>query len=163
MQYMNEYNVDKYYKKIEKLKYVYENQLNEESGISNGFINFERSSGFIYISMKEFENVRWNGSDIPSVNFFYYFPNYSVMNLGQFEYYFYWRTQALDGNIQNCDLTYFFVFIYEILAGLHARNKEEGYKLLVSMYKKFREYNKKVDNYLISWILSYCIINNMYV
>ena len=163
MQYMNEYNVDKYYKKIEKLKFMYENQLYEESGISNSFINFEHSSGFIYISMKEFEDVRWNGSDIPSVNFLYYFPNYSVMNLGQFEYYVYWRTQVLEGNIQNCDLTYFFVFIYEILAGLHARNKEEGYKLLVSMYKKFREYNKKVDNYLISWILSYCIINNMYV
>ena len=69
MQYMNEYNVDKYYKKIEKLKFMYENQLYEESGISNSFINFEHSSGFIYISMKEFEDVRWNGSDIPSVNF----------------------------------------------------------------------------------------------
>lgn len=163
MQYMNEYNVDKYYKKIEMLKHMYENQLNEESGISNSFINFERSARFIYISMKEFENVRWNGSDIPLVEFVDYFPNYSIMNQGQFEYYFYWRAQVLDGNIQNCDLSYFYLFIYEILAGLHAQNKEEGYTLLTSMYRKFREYNKKVDKYLISWIVSYCIINDMYV
>ena len=150
MGYMNENNTDDYYKILYKARYYY-TQMNVMSP--------ER----FYKLIKKLEDVRWNGSIIQPVEFKYYFPSYALMEKEQFQYYIYWRTYALEGNVMPCDASYFYVFIYELLTGVHASSKEGVYHILINTFKEYRNFDKKVEKYLIPWILAYCIINGMFI
>lgn len=150
MRYMNEHNTDEYYKILYKARYYY-TQMN--------VVSPER----FYRLIKELEDVRWNGSIIQPKEFKFYSPSYALMEKEQFQYYIYWRTHALGGNVKPCDASYFYVFIYELLAGVHASSKEGVYQLLISTFKEYRTFDRKVDKYLIPWILSYCLINGMFL
>ena len=85
------------------------------------------------------------------------------MEKEQFQYYIYWRTYALEGNVMPCDASYFYVFIYELLTGVHASSKEGVYHILINTFKEYRNFDKKIEKYLIPWILAYCIINGMFI
>lgn len=150
MRYMNENNTDDYYKILYKARYYY-TQMNVMSP--------ER----FYKLIKKLEDVRWNGSIIQPVEFKYYFPSYALMEKEQFQYYIYWRTYALEGNVMPCDASYFYVFIYELLTGVHASSKEGVYHILINTFKEYRNFDKKIEKYLIPWILAYCIINGMFI
>jgi hypothetical protein len=150
MRYMNEKNTDEYYKILYKARYYY-TQMNVTSP--------ER----FYKLIKELEDVRWNGSIIQPIEFKCYFPSYALMEKDQFQYYIFWRTHALEGDVMACDASYFYVFIYELLASVHSSSTEGVYQLLFRTFEKYRIIDRKVDKYLITWILDYSLINGMFL
>lgn len=163
MRYMNEHNTDKYYATLQKARYVFTKMQNANQYILNNIYENEYSPETFYKSMKEFEDIRWNGKELQPIDYKYYWSSYATMEIDQFQYYIYWRTHALEGNVKPCDASYFYVFIYELLAGLHASGKEGVYQLLVNTFEKYRNYDKKVEKHLIPWILSYCVINGLFL
>ena len=49
------------------------------------------------------------------VAYFSYIPQYAQMSRSQLEFYFYFREKARVGEFIPCDVTYFWLFIYEII------------------------------------------------
>lgn len=92
--------------------------------------------------------------------FMCYWPTYSNMNDKQLKFYFYWRTQTRKQNYINTDLSYIFVYAYELLNGIGYTSKDEGHQKLNLLWNTYRESHPKLDNYLPQWIMGYAIVNN---
>lgn len=153
------------------MRYVDENTLPEiyydmRKIIDNNYISYNQSpneeNDAFYKAIKKYSNVRWSGRDLTMVPLFSYRTTYRSMNEQQFEFYIYWRTNALSGNVKYCDASYFYVFIYELLIGFHGGNVYERYDLLKNTYLKYREYDKKVDHFLPDWLLGFCVTNDIF-
>lgn len=159
MRFVDEYGIDKLYKELQK----YLDSFSRQSQVYDGIvISDKHDSTSFYKAIQKYEDVRWNGCEINRVGLFSYQTTYADMNGLQFAYYIYWRTKALSGDVMYCDNSYFYVYVYELLAGFHAKSIEDGYRLLLNTYKAYRRFDKKVDKYLPKWILGYCIIHGIY-
>lgn len=159
MRFVDEYGIDKLYKELQK----YLDSFSRQSHVYDGIvISAMHDPTSFYKAIQKYEDVRWNGCEINRVGLFSYQTTYADMNGLQFAYYIYWRTKALSGDVMYCDNSYFYVYVYELLAGFHAKSIEDGYQLLLSVYKAYRRFDKKVDKYLPKWILGYCIIHGIY-
>ncbi len=116
-----------------------------------------------YEAIKKYEDIRWNGGELTFTPMFSYTSTYRNMSEAQFAYYIAWRTNTLNGDVKYCDTSYFYTFVYELLAGFHGNNVEERYTLLKDTYLKFKQYDKTVEKYLSGWLLDFCIINNIFI
>jgi hypothetical protein len=88
-----------------------------------------------------------------------YYPNYQMMNYEQFRTYFSWRTKVRLGNVGQTDLSYVFLYIYELLNNIGVMDGEDGLVKLFSIWKAYRKYTTKLDRYMAGWIRDYIIIN----
>ena len=159
MRFVNEYGIDKMYNELQN----YMNTFTRESQVYDGItISAMHDPISFYKTIQKYEDVRWNGCELNRVSMFSYRTTYADMNGLQFAYYIYWRTKTLSGDVLYCDNSYFYAYVYELLAGFHASNVDEGYHLLLTVYKAYRRFDKKIDKYLPKWILSYCIIHGIY-
>ncbi|HPT62172.1 MAG TPA: TerB N-terminal domain-containing protein [Bacillota bacterium] len=95
------------------------------------------------------------------VPFMTYWPTYSKMNAEQEAWYFYWRSQVRLGNYIHTDLSYIFVYIYEILSGIGWEVPQDGYRLLIDIWFKYRERFPKLDGYLIKWVFDFAWLHGL--
>lgn len=86
-----------------------------------------------------------------------YFPNYQMMSYEQLRTYFTWRTEVRKGNVTNTDLSYAFLYIYELLGNIGARDPQDGLNKLMSFWNDFSVYNKTIDKYVLRWLKDYHI------
>lgn len=119
-----------------------------------------RSSGEAF-KRKAQENANVEGRKATLVPFMSYWPTYDSMTQAQLRWYFYWRREVRVKNYMNTDLSYIFVYIYELINGIGYRNKEEGYKLLIDVWKAYRNEFPKLDHYLIDWTLDYIMLHQL--
>ena len=89
-----------------------------------------------------------------------YYPNYQMMNYEQFRTYFSWRTKVRLGNVTQTDLSYVFLYVYELLNNIGVMDGEDGLVKLFSIWKAYRKYTTKLDRYMADWIRDYSIINH---
>ncbi len=108
------------------------------------------------IFMKDFEDD-YDGD----VLFSAYFPNYQLMGYEQFRTYFTWRTKVRKGEIKRIGLSYAFVYIYELLNNIGVDNPEDGLNKLMTFWKAFREFDNKVDKYILKWLKDYHIFYDL--
>lgn len=66
------------------------------------------------------------GEKVPFVPFMSYWPTYDSMEKSQQAWYFYWRSQVRKENYIDTDLSYIFVYIYELLSGTGWKESQEG-------------------------------------
>lgn len=159
MRFVDEYGIDKMYNELQEYMHTFTRQSQVYDGIA---ISAMHDPVSFYKTIQKYEDVRWNGCELNRVGMFSYRTTYADMNGLQFAYYIYWRTKALSGNVLYCDNSYFYAYVYELLAGFHASSVEDGYQLLIDVYKAYRRFDKKIDKYLPKWILAYCIIHGVY-
>ena len=74
------------------------------------------------------------GREVPFVPFMTYFPTYDSMDSQQKSWYFYWRTEIRKGHFINTDLSYIFIYIYELLSGIGWTDATEGYDKLNTIW-----------------------------
>ena len=86
-----------------------------------------------------------------------YFPYYQLMGYEQLRTYFTWRTGVREGNVANISLSYAFLYIYELLGNIGVNNPQDGLDKLMAFRKDYREYNKSIDKYVLSWLKDYHI------
>lgn len=126
-------------------------EINSRCGISychNKFIS----------DMKYFENKV--GKECEFVPFMQCHPSYNNMNEQQKNYYFYWRSEVKRGMFLKTDLSYIFLYVYELLSGYGYKSSGKGYKLLLDVWENYRKEYPKLDRHLLSWSVDYSELHN---
>ena len=95
------------------------------------------------------------------VPYFSYIPQYSQMTRPQLNFYFYFRQMARQGEFISCDLTYFWLYIYEIINLPDKVQPSEGIKLMCKAWAAFRDRHPKIDKYMTVWLADYCLVNEL--
>ena len=103
--------------------------------------------------------VNHPGAAVAHVPFMCYWPTYDSMTSSQLQWYFYWRSMVRDEKYPDSDLSYIFVFIYELINNVGVKDARDGYEQLKRVWLNYRNRQPKLDNYLIDWIFDYALIN----
>lgn len=122
----------------------YENKgLTFEIYTSNSHIDFVKQS---------LKNHKNRGIECKHVPFMTYWPTFSHLNKKQSNWYFYWREQVLKGNYLDTDLSYIFIFVYELLNYSFNPNASFNVSMLTHLNKNYKARHPKLEKYLNKWI-----------
>ncbi|WP_454191437.1 TerB N-terminal domain-containing protein [Paenibacillus sp. Marseille-Q7038] len=108
---------------------------------------------------REFESVVC--SEAPFVSYRAYWPTYEQMSSAQKKWYFYWRKEVKQGRYPDTDLSYLFLYIYELIHGVGWTAPEEGLALLDEVWFGYGEREKKIDTYMREWIYDFCLVHGL--
>jgi hypothetical protein len=64
-----------------------------------------------------------------------YYPNYQMMNFEQFRTYFTWRTKVRQCEVRQTDLSYVFLYIYELLNNVGIADGQDGLNKLLFIWE----------------------------
>lgn len=103
--------------------------------------------------------VNQRGAAVAHVPFMSYWPTYDSMTNSQLKWYFYWRSMVRDGKYPDTDLSYIFVFVYELINNVGVKDARDGFEQLRRVWLSYRDRHPKLDNYLIDWLFDYALIN----
>ncbi|MGE6960528.1 TerB N-terminal domain-containing protein [Bacillus thuringiensis] len=81
-----------------------------------------------------------------------YWMTFDMLNSKQRDWYFYWRDQVLKGNYIEVDLSYVFLYTYELLNYSFNPNASFNVSMLVRLYENYVERLPKLERYLKQWI-----------
>ncbi|MFR1519259.1 MAG: TerB N-terminal domain-containing protein [Clostridia bacterium] len=88
-----------------------------------------------------------------------YFPEYQKMNQEQLRTYFTWRSNVRRGVILKTSFSYVFLYIYELIHNIGTAGGSDGFGKLLDLWKKYRNYELKIDRYMPGWLKDYYITN----
>lgn len=109
---------------------------------------WKRSSQFIKDSLRYREPVT---KPVPYVPFRQYWPTFQSMSQEQIAYYRWWRTEWLSGRKVPVDLSYIFVFVYELINCSYEEDPYKAYQLLCRLFESYREEEPTLWNYA-EWV-----------
>ncbi|WP_449354835.1 TerB N-terminal domain-containing protein [Virgibacillus natechei] len=92
------------------------------------------------------------GIETKDIPFQSYWPTFRDLDKRQLKWYFYWREQVLKGNYIEVDLSYIFIFIYELLNYSFNKNAAFDVSMLVRLLDNYKEIYPKLEGYLSMWI-----------
>lgn len=101
------------------------------------------------------------GKEVSFVPFSTYWPKYDMMEKAQRDWYFYWRSQVRQENYIDTDLSYIFVYIYELLSGFGWKTPQDGLTKLSAIWLEYRERFPKLDNYMVNWIFDFSQVHKL--
>lgn len=104
---------------------------------------------FIRDSLKYAQTRGYESKEIP---FESYWPTFDNLDKRQLKWYFYWREQTLKGNYMDVDLSYIFIFVYELLNYTFTQNAALNVSMLERLNENYRERQPKLPKYLDMWI-----------
>ena len=90
-----------------------------------------------------------------------YFPTYQSMNDTQLRGYFSWRTKVRRGSIEKTQLSFAFVYIYELLNGIGVSTPEEGFAALQNFRAAYGEIDPQIDRYMRLWMRDYVVYHDL--
>ncbi len=88
-------------------------------------------------------------------------PTYNSLNIYQLRSYFSWRTFIREGDFRPTEISYIYLYIYELLNGIGINNSIDGLNKLLEIWHYYRKYASKMDLYLPNWLKDYYIINDI--
>lgn len=92
------------------------------------------------------------GVETKEIPFQSYWPTFENLDKKQSKWYFYWREQALKGNYLDVDLSYIFIFVYELINYSFNINAAFNVSMLVRLNEAYKERHPKLKKYLDGWI-----------
>ena len=92
------------------------------------------------------------------VPFYSYKPQYSQMTTDQKKYYFFWRDELRRKRFLKTDYSYVYLYAYEILNLPEKIGKEEGLRLLLEVWRAYRDELPRLDINFSAWVQDYCLI-----
>lgn len=104
---------------------------------------------FVKDSMK---NAEARGTITKEIPFQSYWPTFSNLDKPKLRWYLYWREQALKGNYLEVDLSYIFIFVYELINYSFNRNAAFNVSMMVRLLDNYKEQHPKLSNYMNEWI-----------
>ncbi|MGG4095445.1 TerB N-terminal domain-containing protein [Paenibacillus lautus] len=99
--------------------------------------------------------------EAPFVAFKSYWPTYDQMASDQFKWYFYWREEVRSGRYPDTDLSYLFVYFYELIHGVGWSDPLQGYALMEQAWMAYRKRYAKLDTYLREWLYDFMIVHGL--
>lgn len=105
---------------------------------------------------ERFFSVR--GTECPTEAYFSYIPQYAQLNHGQLQFYFWFRENARAGTyLDDVDLPYLLLYIYEIINLPHRIPAGMGAAQLAGLWLFYRGRHPELDRYLPEWMCDYCL------
>lgn len=148
-----EYNHLRTPQKITLALHALEKLSQKNYEVDNGLtITYEfntNSSGLLRDSFK-YANI--SGKKCPHVPLQAYYTTYSHLNTQQRKWYFYWRSQVLQENYIQTDLSYLMLFTYELLNYSFNQNAAFNVSMLVRLHDNFKDSIQRSSHYLSGWI-----------
>ena len=86
-----------------------------------------------------------------------YFPTYQSMSDLQLRGYFTWRTRVRRGEITLTNLSFVFVYIYELLNNIGVSDPADGFQRLHGFWALYRQLDGRIDRYMRLWLHDYVI------
>ena len=114
--------------------------------------NQETKRSFFESARGYADNIYEKTEHIP---FMCYWPSYEYMSESQLNWYFYLRSCLRNGEYIDTDLSYLFVYIYELINQIGADNPDDGFEKMIKIWKNYRKKHDKLDRYLIDWSSDY--------
>lgn len=93
-----------------------------------------------------------SGTETKEIPFQAYWPTFRDLNERQLKWYLYWRGQVLKGNYLEVDLSYIFIFVYELLNYSFNKNAAFNVSMLVRLLDNYKEMHQGLEKYLNVWI-----------
>lgn len=125
------------------------NNTRDSGGLRIEFSYSHSHSDFIKKSAKYKNRTQGKTKEIPLQA---YWTTFDHMNEKQLKWYLHWREEALKGNYLEVDLSYIFVFVYELLNYSFNSKASFNVSMLVRLYENYLEMHPKLSNYLPQWI-----------
>lgn len=91
----------------------------------------------------------------------YNMPTYNHLNVYQLRSYFSWRTFIRQNEFKETQISYVYLYIYELINKIGIKNDIDGLNKLLDIWHYYRQYDSKLDIYLSNWLKDYYIINNL--
>lgn len=88
----------------------------------------------------------------PEIPLQVYWTTFDMLNSKQKDWYFYWRGQVVKENYIEVDLSYVFLFTYELLNYSFNQNASFNVSMLIRLYENYVERLPKLEHYLKRWI-----------
>lgn len=125
------------------------------SRIENTILDLNRSPikrNFYELALKYADMT---AEDAPEVSFMCYWPSYELMSKNQLDWYFCIRTKFRRYEYPKVDLSYIFLYIYELINGIGIENAEDGLIRIIKIWNGYKNFHKKLSGYLPEWIIDY--------
>lgn len=84
-----------------------------------------------------------------------HFPTYRDLTPTQLRTYFTWRTAVRKGEIKETALTYAFLYIYELINLIGAKNAEDGFLKLKDFSEKYSQLDIRIKPYTDLWLTDF--------
>ncbi len=109
---------------------------------------------------ERFFSVR--GKEVPAEPYFSYIPQYAQLSHAQLLYYLWFRENARRGvYLEDVDLPYILLYIYEIINLPHKIAPEDGAHAMAGVWLAYRGRRGELDRYLAEWMCDYCLIGKV--
>ncbi|GGO00414.1 TerB N-terminal domain-containing protein [Saccharibacillus kuerlensis] len=105
------------------------------------------------------ENANRTESEVPFVPFSSYWPTYAAMKPEQEQWYFYWRSQFRSGEKVETDLSYLFIYIYELINGIGWEQPQEGMEAMIRVWESYRARFRRLDGYMADWVREFALVH----
>ncbi|GIO84040.1 hypothetical protein J25TS5_09720 [Paenibacillus faecis] len=105
---------------------------------------------------KELERETVETADF--VPFQTYWPTYAEMQPAQLKWYLHWRGEVRAGRYPDTDLSYLFVYMYELIHGIGWREPSQGLDLLYRVWREYRERYPKLEVYAREWLYDFALV-----
>jgi hypothetical protein len=83
------------------------------------------------------------------------------MTRDQSKWYFYWRGEVRRRHYPQTDLSYIFLYIYELINGIGWRDPLQGYEYMMDVWQSYRQPFPKLDNYLVDWAADFVSVHHL--
>ncbi|TYA14529.1 hypothetical protein FRY98_02245 [Paenibacillus faecis] len=87
-----------------------------------------------------------------------YWPTYAEMQPPQLKWYLHWRGEVRAGRYPDTDLSYLFVYMYELIHGVGWREPSQGLDLLFRVWREYRERYPKLEVYAREWLYDFALV-----
>lgn len=87
-----------------------------------------------------------------------YWPTYDEMQPRQLKWYLFWRGEVRSGRYPDTDLSYVFVYLYELIHGIGWSDPAEGYALMEQVWQGYRQRYPKLDLYVREWLFDLALV-----
>lgn len=118
-----------------------------------GFV-IEYSYGHSYENFvkESMENAESRWAKTKEIPFQSYWPTFENLDKPKLRWYLYWREQVLKDNYLEVDLSYIFIFVYELMNYSFNRSAAFNVSMMVRLLDNYKEQHPKLPKYLHEWL-----------
>lgn len=142
-------------------KHIHESGLSPNEKVKRFIESFQIVTGEKAFMKQARELEEYVENEALYVPFTSYWPQYDNMNEMQRAWYFYWRNEVRYERYTRTDLSYIFLYVYELINGVGWKEPQDGYYLLMEVWRTYRGDFPKLDDYLGDWIADFVLVHRL--
>lgn len=143
-------------KRASQMKSFIPHEITEMRDLAKGSLSFGWSNSALFYKQAKFMEDYEDDYDYHGV-FVRYYPTYQFMTDEQLRGYFSWRTKIRKGEIEDANLSFAYLYMYELINGVGAPTTEECWVKLRDFGLAFAQFDPTINTHLKTWLLDMAI------